>query len=49
MVPIFPITGRDGLIGETALNNKILQIALIILLGIIVRLKFSKQDESSIK
>jgi len=48
-LPDNPITGRGGRIGETAVITEVLQIAFIILLGIIIRLKFSKQHESSVK
>jgi hypothetical protein len=44
MALILPTTERDGPISETAANKKVLQIGMIILLGIIVYLKFSKQD-----
>jgi hypothetical protein len=44
MALILPTTGRDSPIRETAVNIKVLQIGLIILLGIIVYLKFPKQD-----
>ena len=48
-IPDNPITGRGGRIGETAVIIEALQIAFIILLGIIVRLQFSKHPETVIK
>ena len=48
-LPDNPITGRGGRIGETAVFIESLQIAFIILLGIIVRLKFSKDPEPVVK
>jgi hypothetical protein len=48
-LPDNPITGRGGRIGETAVIVEVLQIAFIILLGIIIRLQFSKQHERDIK
>lgn len=48
-VPDNPISGRGGRIGETAVIIEILQISFIILVAIIMSLKFSKQDEASIK
>lgn len=48
-IPDNPITGRGGRIGETAVIIEALQIAFIILLGIIVRLQFSKHPEPVIK
>jgi len=44
MALILPTTGTDSPISEIAVKIKVLQIGLIILLGIIVCLKFSKQD-----
>ena len=44
MALILPTTGTDGPISEIAVKIKVLQIGLIILLGIIVYLKFPKQD-----
>ena len=48
-IPDNPVTGRGGRIGETAVIIEALQIAFIILLGIIVRLQFSKQPKPVIK
>jgi hypothetical protein len=48
-IPDNPITGRGGRIGETAVIIEALQIGFIILLGIIIRLQFSKHPEQAIK
>ncbi|TVP41066.1 hypothetical protein [Candidatus Nitrosocosmicus arcticus] len=48
-LPDNPITGRGGRIGEMAVIIEVLQIVFIILLGLIIRLKFSKQGESNAK
>ena len=48
-IPDNPVTGRGGRIGETAVVIEALQIAFIILIGIIVRLQFSKHPEPVIK
>jgi hypothetical protein len=48
-IPDNPVTGRGGRIGETAVIIEALQIAFIILLGIIVRLQFSKQPKPVIE
>ena len=48
-IPDNPVTGRGGRIGEPAVIIEALQIAFIILLGIIVRLQFSKHQEPVIK
>ena len=48
-IPDNPITGRGGRIGETAVIIEALQIAFIILLGIIGRLQFSKQPKPVIE
>lgn len=48
-IPDNPVTGRGGRIGEAALIIEALQIAFIILLGIIVRLQFLKQPKPVIE
>jgi hypothetical protein len=48
-IPDNPITGRGGRIGETAVIIEALQIGFIILIGIIIRLQFSKHHEQAIK
>jgi hypothetical protein len=48
-IPDNAITGRGGRIGETAVIIEALQIGFIILLGIIIRLQFSRHPEQAIK
>lgn len=42
-IPENPITGRGGMIGDTAIAIEIFQIAFIVLLGVLVAMKSSKK------
>ena len=42
-IPDNPITGRGGMIGDTAIAIEVFQIAFIILLGVLIAMKSSKK------
>ena len=42
-IPENPITGRAGMVGDTAIAIEVFQIAFIVLLGLLVAMKSSKK------
>ena len=46
-LPGNPITGRGGMIGDTAIVIEVFQIAFIVLLGILVAMKSSKKPNEN--